>query len=163
MFERTTTDTTLMIRHIPESNPALFQLARLRDGKTADPVSLPSPHGFPVESRPNSDLMRELQWYLETFLDYPFLPETDHAGRVLKALKGWGEQTRPAHSAKVRRRPGYAIVEVLRWTYPASGHGSPAHALWGQSARRGAPENRVPPRYCYANSRNFKANDMPGA
>lgn len=36
--------------------------------------------------------MRELQWYLETFLDYPFSPETDHADRVLKALREWGEQ-----------------------------------------------------------------------
>ena len=36
--------------------------------------------------------MRELQWYLETFLDYPFPPETDHAERVLQSLKQWGEQ-----------------------------------------------------------------------
>jgi hypothetical protein len=56
-------------------------------------VSPPSPHGFSVEGRPNSDLLRELQWYLETFLDYPFPPEIDHADRVLKALKDWGEQT----------------------------------------------------------------------
>jgi hypothetical protein len=56
-------------------------------------VKLPSPHGFPVKGRPNSDLLRELQWYLETFLDYPFPPEIDHADRVLKALKDWGEQT----------------------------------------------------------------------
>jgi len=88
-----TTDTTLVIRHIPDSDPASFQVVRLRDGKTAEPVSPPSPHGFPVEGRPNSDLVRELQWYLETFLDYPFPPETDHADRVLKALKDWGEQT----------------------------------------------------------------------
>jgi len=36
--------------------------------------------------------MRELQWYLETFLDYPFPPETNHAERVLDSLKRWGEQ-----------------------------------------------------------------------
>jgi hypothetical protein len=36
--------------------------------------------------------MLELQWYLETFLDYPFPPETDHAERILKALRDWGEQ-----------------------------------------------------------------------
>jgi hypothetical protein len=94
MFERTiTSETTLVIRHIPESNPATFQVMRLGDGKTTEPVSPPSPHGFPVEGRPNSDLLRELQWYLETVLDYPFPPEIDHADRVLKALKDWGEQT----------------------------------------------------------------------
>ena len=47
---------------------------------------------FPVENRPNSDLMSELQWYLESFLDYPFPPETEHAERVLKSLRDWGEQ-----------------------------------------------------------------------
>jgi tetratricopeptide (TPR) repeat protein len=37
-------------------------------------------------------LLRELRWYLETFLDYPFPPETDRAERVLQSLKQWGEQ-----------------------------------------------------------------------
>jgi tetratricopeptide (TPR) repeat protein len=37
--------------------------------------------------------MRELQWYLETFLDYPFPPDTDRAERVLQALRDWGQQT----------------------------------------------------------------------
>src|SRR5258708_2624437 len=36
--------------------------------------------------------MRELRWYFEKFLDYPFHPETEHAERVLDALKGWGTQ-----------------------------------------------------------------------
>jgi hypothetical protein len=83
---------TLIVRHLPGSHPAAFQVARLSDGKTAEPASPPSPVGFPVEGRPNSDLMRELQWYLETFLDYPFPPETDHAERVLHSLNRWGEQ-----------------------------------------------------------------------
>jgi hypothetical protein len=82
-----------MIRHIPGSHPAAFQVTRLSDGKTAEPASPPSPVGFPVEGRPNSHLMRELQWYLKTFLDYPFPPETDHAERILQSLKQWGEQT----------------------------------------------------------------------
>jgi hypothetical protein len=59
---------TLIIRHIPESHPAAFQVTRLSDGKTPEPASPPSPVGFPVEGRPSSDLTRELQWYLETFL-----------------------------------------------------------------------------------------------
>lgn len=36
--------------------------------------------------------MRELRWYLEQFLDYPFHPETVHAEHVLDALKAWGTQ-----------------------------------------------------------------------
>src|SRR5947209_533106 len=47
--------------------------------------------GYPVEGRPDSDLMRELRGYLESFLNYPFPPETDHAGRVQAALRRWGE------------------------------------------------------------------------
>jgi len=82
---------TLIIRHLPGSGPAAFQVTRLSDGKATEAASPPSPVGFPVEGRPDSGLMRELQWYLETFLDYPFPPETDHAERVLQALKQWGE------------------------------------------------------------------------
>ena len=85
-------DQTLTIKHVAGSDPASFLVVRQRDSKTSQPISVVSPAGFPVEGRPNSDLMRELQWYLETFLDYPFSPETEHAERVLKALRDWGEQ-----------------------------------------------------------------------
>jgi hypothetical protein len=85
--------TTLIIRHLPGSSPAAFQVTRLSDGKTAEPAFPPSPVGFPVEGRPNSDLVHELQWYLESFLDYPFPPEVDHADRLRKSLRQWGEQT----------------------------------------------------------------------
>jgi hypothetical protein len=63
---------TLIVRHVDQSDPAQFQVVRLPDGKTIGPVVVPSPVGFPVAGRPNSDLMRELRWYLEGFLDYPF-------------------------------------------------------------------------------------------
>ncbi|HEY6250897.1 MAG TPA: tetratricopeptide repeat protein [Candidatus Angelobacter sp.] len=85
-------DQTLTIKHVAGSDPASFLVVRQRDSKTSQPIAVVSPVGFPVEGRPNSDLMRELQWYLETFLDYPFPPETEHAERVLKALRDWGEQ-----------------------------------------------------------------------
>jgi hypothetical protein len=80
---------TLIIRHLPGGG---FQVVRLRDGKTSEPVAVVSPVGFPVAGRPDGDLMRELQWYLETFLEYPFPPETDHAERVRDALRQWGER-----------------------------------------------------------------------
>lgn len=85
-------DQTLTIKHVAGSDPPSFLVVRQRDSKTSEPVLVVAPVGFPVEGRPNSDLMRELQWYLETFLDYPFSPETEHAERVLKALHDWGEQ-----------------------------------------------------------------------
>jgi tetratricopeptide (TPR) repeat protein len=83
---------TLVIQHVGGSQPAEFQVVRLADGRSIGPVGVPSPVGFPVEGRPQSGLMRELRWYLEEFLDYPFPPETDHAARVQDALKTWGEE-----------------------------------------------------------------------
>lgn len=83
---------TLIVRHTPDSDPPTFQVVRQRDSKTAAPVLVAPPIGFPVEGRPDSDLMRELRWYLETFLDYSFPPETDHADRVQVALRRWGTQ-----------------------------------------------------------------------
>ena len=87
------TETVLLVRHLADSDPASFEVSRLADGKRTEPAIAPSPFGFPVQGRPDSDLMRELQWYLETFLDYPFPPEIDHAERVREALHQWGEQT----------------------------------------------------------------------
>jgi len=83
---------TLIVRHLGSGDAAGFEVERHRDGKRGDRVSVASPVGFPVEGRPNSDLMRELRWYLEGFLDYPFSPETEHAERVQEALRSWGEQ-----------------------------------------------------------------------
>ncbi len=84
---------TLIVRHTggPDDEPK-FHVERLEDGKRTKPAVIRPPVGFPVEGRPNSDLMRELRWYLETFLGYPFEPETDHADRVLDALRKWGRQ-----------------------------------------------------------------------
>lgn len=79
----------LPIRHVAGSNPPRFQLQR-PDGRTLPEVEVPSPVSFPVEGRPTSGLVRELAWYLESFLDYPFSPETEHAERVQATLAGWG-------------------------------------------------------------------------
>jgi len=83
---------TLIIRHISGSEPASFYVSRQKDGKsTTEPAVIPSPVGFPVEKRPSTDLMNELRWYLEIFLDYPFPPLTDVADYVRDALRKWGE------------------------------------------------------------------------
>ncbi|MGB7592465.1 MAG: hypothetical protein WBO19_14615, partial [Terriglobia bacterium] len=49
-------------------------------GKTTELASPPSPVAFPVEGRPVKGLMRELQWYLETFL------VIDSGQRLIKAI-----------------------------------------------------------------------------
>src|SRR5579872_6922785 len=85
-------DATLIVKHLPGSNPASFLLTRAGDVKSAPPVEIADPASFPVKGRPDSNLVRELCWYLETFLDYPFPPETDHADRVQEALRDWGQQ-----------------------------------------------------------------------
>ena len=82
----------LSIEHMGESAPATFKLTRLSDGKSLMPVAISSPYQFPVENQLNSNLMRELRWCLEHFLDYPFHPETLHADHVLEALQTWGAQ-----------------------------------------------------------------------
>jgi len=85
---------TLIIRHTGGGGDgASFHVERLTDGKRTKPVDIDSPVGFPVEGRPHSGLIRELRWYLEWFLDYPFEPVTEHAERVLKSLRNWGRQT----------------------------------------------------------------------
>src|SRR5947209_1388197 len=62
----------LAITHTEASSAPKFALTRLADGKSLAPVSVASPYSGLVDGRPNSNLMRELRWYLEGFLDYPF-------------------------------------------------------------------------------------------
>ena len=82
----------LIIRHVEGSDPATFQVVRRPDGKSTAPVTVKSPFGFPVEGNPDTDLMRELRWYLEDFLAYPFDPNLDLAERAKEALRAWGTQ-----------------------------------------------------------------------
>ena len=79
---------TLVIRHIGGLGPDRFFIQRA-DGKTSDPVEIHSPATWPVEGQPEG-LARELNWYLETFLDYPFSPWTERAERVQAAVRAWG-------------------------------------------------------------------------
>jgi tetratricopeptide (TPR) repeat protein len=99
---------TLIIKHVADSEPVQFQLVRKRDDNSTDPRGVVSPFGFPVEERPDSDLVEELAWYLEKFLDYPFSPETEHAERVLASLRAWGEQ---AFNALFGDKEGWELFE----------------------------------------------------
>ena len=102
---------SLKIQHV-EGSAAQFQITRLPDGKSLGPVSVPSPVGFAVEGRPNSDLMRELRWYLELFLDYPFPPDTDRAVHVQDALKAWGEAAWPVKKLGLGLKLGLGEREI---------------------------------------------------
>lgn len=94
----------LVVRQAAGDDPARFLLLR-EDGKSRpEPVEVPAAQGFSVEERPQSDLMAELRWYLENFLEYPCPPETGRAERLLRALHSWGERLfGPNFSAAVPR------------------------------------------------------------
>lgn len=83
---------TLIIRHLPSESPEHDRFRLDLDGRVTSPVRVPPAAGYPVDGRPNDDLMSELRWYLEDFLEFPFPPETDHAARVLRALDGWANE-----------------------------------------------------------------------
>ena len=82
----------IAIEHAVGSTAPAFRLTRRADGKSLEAVVLTSPYDFEVGGRPGTSLMKELRWYLEHFLDYPYPPETDRAEDVLDALKSWGSQ-----------------------------------------------------------------------
>jgi tetratricopeptide (TPR) repeat protein len=81
---------TLIIYHLPNTDPPQFTVER-SDGMKSDPVAIQSPFEYPVKDRPNTHLVKELQWYLEDFLTRPYPPDTDVAMRITEALDDWGK------------------------------------------------------------------------
>ena len=103
----------LIIRHLTsEGREHRFQVQRLSDGKSADPVSLADPSTTPVPDRPQSGLSTEVRWYLERFLEYPFPPETDRAERVQAVLDDWGQENFSALFGSGRGRDFYTTPSV---------------------------------------------------
>jgi hypothetical protein len=82
----------LVITHISDGTAPLFEVIRQRDSKRARAVEIASPYGFAVKDRLDDDLMSQLAWYLERFLEYPFPPRTEQAANVEEALESWGRQ-----------------------------------------------------------------------
>ena len=82
----------LVIRHVKTGEEFTFQVENPLNMKTAAPAVIPAPDQLTVEGRPNSNLLQDLRWYLENFLDYPFSPNTDIADRVQEALSDWGKK-----------------------------------------------------------------------
>jgi len=81
---------TLIVRHTGECS---FRVERQSDGKASQTVTLQAPDAVAVTGRPDSHLLRDLGWYLERFLDYPFPPNTELADRIQVALTAWGEDS----------------------------------------------------------------------
>src|SRR5579883_1863160 len=102
-----TTPATLIVRHVPNSDPPQFTVERFGDGKAAPPVVVAPPNSVSVAGRPNAKLMDEVRWYLETFLDYPFHPDTDQAEHARQALEIWGKQTFTTLFADTHARRSY--------------------------------------------------------
>ncbi len=117
----------IAIRHVAESNPPRFHLQGTT-GKATVPAEVLPPVSFPVEGRANSSLVRELGWYLETFLEYPFSPATEHAERVLAALRAWGER---AFNALFDNREGGALFASAT----AGGYEDLLLQIWSDDAR----------------------------
>jgi hypothetical protein len=68
---------SLIIRH---GTGSAFKVIRSGDGKaaTSEAVELVDPRSVKVKDRRNSNLLLDLRWYLERFLDYPFEPKHGH-------------------------------------------------------------------------------------
>ena len=82
---------TLIVQHVPESDPPAFTVIRCDPSDTTPAVAkITPPEEFGTKELPGSHLRRELRWYLEQFLDYPFPPNTDRADRVTQVLEAWG-------------------------------------------------------------------------
>ncbi|MEM1027006.1 MAG: CHAT domain-containing protein, partial [Planctomycetota bacterium] len=84
---------TIVIRQTPNTDPVAFSVSRI-DAYQDDPEprAVPRPNDIFVADKPDRPLRRELRWYLEHFLDYPYAPATDRADETLAALKAWGQQ-----------------------------------------------------------------------
>ena len=82
---------TLIVQHVPESSPPAFTVVRHDPHQTTpEAAKITPPERLGAEQLPGSDLRRELRWYLEHFLEYPFPPNTDRADRAVNALEAWG-------------------------------------------------------------------------
>ncbi len=81
----------LIIRQVKGAERFVVSLS---DGRsTEDEATVASPVGWDVvRAGSEGKLCGELRWYLESFLDYPFYPNTTRAEAVEASLEDWGSQ-----------------------------------------------------------------------
>src|SRR5262249_45911063 len=151
----------LVIQQVSEEGT--FQVTRAEPFKTSSPVKVPSPYSWPVEGRPTSNLMVELQWYLERFLEYPFPPETDHANRVLDALQSWGEESFKALFANLSGGPLFyaATVDDYKALTLQIASDDPAVLSWPWEALRDPMLGSALAHACQIERRLSKIQDAP--
>jgi len=92
---------TLIIRH---TQPTFQVEASGGIQKETKPVSLPFFFAF-QSGIPNMSLMQGLQWYLEQFLAYPFLPDTEKKDKILQALHD-------SRTIKITPHDGGNIIQI---------------------------------------------------
>jgi hypothetical protein len=79
---------TLIVQYVPRRKRPAFTVIRCDPSDTAPAAAkITPPEKFGTKKLPGSHLRRELRWYLEQFLDYPFPPNTDRADRVTQAVR----------------------------------------------------------------------------
>lgn len=131
---------TITVRHVAGPGPPAFRVEGLESRQIETPVL--SPAHYKVKGRPGTNLLGELNWYLESFLDYPLPPETEHAASVLEALKEWGSHTFEAlfgqldfHSIQLRILSDDPAILAWPWEALHSRKRGPAVA-WCSIERR---------------------------
>jgi tetratricopeptide (TPR) repeat protein len=84
----------LVVRHHATQTGDSCEIQRVdaRGAKAAPAVALEDPLTLGLEGTAEP-LGRELAWYLESYLDYPFGPNEARAARVQAALQAWGART----------------------------------------------------------------------
>lgn len=86
---------------------------------TTKPESLPDPAVYPVVGYPNLQLLEQLKWYLEDFLEYPIGPNKEKGEAIVSTLKAWGMEvfnrlfTGDAYKWYIDARP---ILDMLQIT-----------------------------------------------
>ena len=96
----------LMVRQVKGADRFVVSHA---DGRSAeDEATVASPVGWAVvRAGSEGKLSGELRWYLESFLDYPFPPQTTRAEAVEASLEAWGGA---GLHGLVRRRHGAGLL-----------------------------------------------------
>ena len=73
-----------------QDGSAIFEVIRSLDMKHTAAVPLPEPAIFPVEGHPVKNLLPELRWYLEDYLQEPFGVFPQLAESVAETMRAWG-------------------------------------------------------------------------
>jgi tetratricopeptide (TPR) repeat protein len=80
----------LSITQVPDSEGLKFQAVNITTMQFGGAVRIPSPYEWPVSGAGIENLMVQLRWLLEVYLEHPFEPNITRAEKIEAALKTWG-------------------------------------------------------------------------